>query len=270
MSRKERDRIAIMVGIQQGRLTLRAAAQVLGLSDRQTRRVWRRYQAQGDAGLVHRARGRPGPRRKPPALRARMLARYRERYEDFGPTLAAEYLREADGLEVDPETLRRWLLSEGVRTVRRRRQRHRQWRERKACFGEMLQMDGSHHDWFEGRRPPCVLMVGVDDATNRLWARFFEAETTHASYELFEDWVRHHGLPRSVYVDRDSIYRCEGTPSLADPLAGRAPRTPFGRAMEQLGVKLILAGSPQAKGRVERRNGVVSGPAGEGVAVGRD
>lgn len=257
MSRKERDRIAIMVGIQQGRLTLRAAAQVLGLSYRQTRRVWRRYQAQGDAGLVHRGRGRPGPRRTPPALRARIVARYRERYGDFGPTLAAEYLRDKDGLEVDHETLRRWLLAEGVRTVRRRRQRHRQWRERKTCFGEMLQLDGSHHDWLEGRRPPCVLMVGVDDATNRLRARFFEEETTQASYDTFEDWGRHHGLPRAVYVDRDSIYRCEGAPSVADQLAGRAPRTQFGRAMEQLGVRLILAGSPQAKGRVERMNGVL-------------
>ena len=257
MSRKERDRMTIMVGIQHGELTLRAAAQVLGLSYRQTRRVWRRYQGQGDAGLVHRARGRPSPRRTSPALRARILARYRERYGDFGPTLAAEYLREEDGLEVDHETLRRWLLAEGMRTLQRRRQRHRQWRERKPCFGEMVQLDGSHHDWFEGRREPCVLMVGVDDATNRLRARFFEAETTHASYDTFEDWTRRHRLPRSVYVDRDSIYRCEGEPSVADQLAGREPQTQFGRAMDQLGVKLILARSPQAKGRVERMNGVL-------------
>ena len=257
MSRKERDRMTIMVGIRGGELTLRAAAQVLGLSYRQTRRVWRRYQAEGDAGLVHRARGRPSPRRTSPALRARILARYRERYGDFGPTLAAEYLAEQDGLGVDHETLRRWLLAEGVWTVRRRRQRHRQWRERKACFGEMVQLDGSHHAWFEGRREPCVLMVMVDDATNRLRARFFEAETTHASYDTFEDWTQRHRLPRSVYVDRDSIYRCEGEPSVADQIAGREPQTQFGRAMDQLGVKLILAHSPQAKGRVERMNGVL-------------
>src|SRR5512145_2061824 len=257
MSRKERDRITIMVGIQHGELTLRAAAQVLGLSYRQTRRVWRRYQAQGDAGLVHRARGRPSPRRTPPALRARILARYRERYGDFGPTLAAEYLREEDGLEVDHETLRRWLLAEGVRTVGRRRQRHRQWRERKPCFGEMVQLDGSHHDWFEGRRGKCVLMVMVDDATNRIRVRFFEEETTRASYDLLEVWVRQHGLPGALYVDRDSIYRCEGLASVADQLAGKERQTQFGRAMEQLGVELILANSPQAKGRVERMNGVL-------------
>jgi len=245
-----------MTGIQQGELTLAAAAPVLGLSYRQARRVWRRYRAQGDAGLVHRLRGRPSPRRKPAKVRARVLARYRQRYPDFGPTLAAEYLAR-EGFKVDHETLRRWLLAEGLRAVRRRRQQHRQWRERKACFGEMVQLDGSHHDWFEGRRAPCVLMVMVDDATNRVRARFFEAETTRASYDTFEDWARHHRLPQSLYVDRDSIYRCEGTPSVAEQLAGKEPQTQFGRAMEQLGVKLILARSPQAKGRVERMNGVL-------------
>jgi len=257
MSRKERDRITIMVGIKQEELTLAAAAPLLGLSYRQTRRVWQRYQEQGDAGLVHRLRGRPSPRRKPARLRARVLARYRQRYPDFGPTLAAEYLARQDGLEVDHETLRRWLLAEGLRSVRRRRQQHRQWRERKACFGEMVQLDGSDHDWFEGRRAPCVLMVMVDDATNRLRARFFEAETTHASYDSLERWTRRHRLPRALYVDRDSIYRCEGVPSVADQLAGKEPQTQFGRAMEQLDVKLILARSPQAKGRVERMNGVL-------------
>ena len=133
----------------------------------QTKRVWRRYGAAGDAGLVHRLRGRPGKRSKPAALRAKILARYQERYRDFGPPLAAEYLAK-EQLVADHETLRRWLLAEQLRTVRRRRQRHRQWRERKPCFGTMVQLDGSHHDWFEGRRAKCVLMVMVDDATNRV------------------------------------------------------------------------------------------------------
>jgi len=215
MSRKERDRMRIMVQLKAGQLTLGAAAPLLGLGYRQARRVWQRYQAQGDAGLVHRSRGRPSPRRKAARLRTRILARYRQRYPDFGPTLAAEYLV-AEGLAIDHETLRRWLLAEGLRVVRRRRQVHRQWRERKACLGEMVQLDGSHHDWFEGRRGRCVLMVMVDDATNSVQARFFEEETTAASYELLAQWIRRHGLPRSLYVDRDSIYRCEGAPSLAD------------------------------------------------------
>jgi transposase len=198
MNRKERDRLTIMKGLERQELTLGAVSALLGLSYRQTRRVWRRYRAEGDAGLVHRLRGRPSLRRKPARLRARVLARYRERYGDFGPTLAAEYLAREDGLSVDHETLRRWLLAEGWRVVRRRRQRHRQWRERKACFGERVQLDGSHHDWFEGRRAPCVLMVMVDDATNRVRARFFEAETTGASYDTFESWTDRHRLPRSL------------------------------------------------------------------------
>ncbi len=257
MSRKERDRLTIMNEMKRRDLTLVQAARVMDLSYRQTQRVWRRYQREGDAGLVHRLRGRPSLRRKAPELRARVLARYAERYEDFGPTLAAEYLAADDGLVVDHETLRRWLLAAGERSVRRRRQRHRQWRERKACLGQMVQLDGSQHDWFEGRRAKAVLMVMVDDATGRLWAQFFEEETTRASYDVFEGWVRRHGLPRSLYVDRDSIYRCEGLGSVAEQLAGQAPQTQFGRAMAALEVELIMAKSPQAKGRVERMNGVL-------------
>jgi hypothetical protein len=232
------------------------AAGLTSLSYRQVKRVWRRYQDQGDVGLVHRLRGRASARRLSPELRARILARVEARYPDFGPTLAAEYLSQ-EGLKVDHETLRRWLLAEGTREVRRRRQKHRQWRERKPCFGAMVQLDGSDHDWFEGRRERAVLMVMVDDATGQVWAQFFEQETTRASYDMFEGWVRRWGLPQSVYVDRDSIYRCEGVGSIADQLAGKEPQTQFGRAMEQLGVELILANSPQAKGRVERMNGTL-------------
>ena len=257
MNQKERQRIGIMIGVKAGELSLVEAMDVLGLGYRQTKRVWRRYRADGDKGLVHRLRGKPGLRRKPAKLRARILARVAERYPDFGPTLAAEYLAK-DGLVVDHDTLRCWLLAEGKRTVRRRRQRHRQWRERKPCFGTMVQLDGSHHDWFEGRRGKGVLMVMVDDATNRLWAQFFEEETTHASYDVLEGWCRKYGLPQSLYVDRDSIYRCEGLGSIAEQIAGKEPQTQFGRAMEQLGVELILANSPQAKGRVVQRDWTVA------------
>jgi len=257
MSRKERERMTVMVGVTERKLTLMQACALMGVSYRQSKRLWKRYQADGDAGLVHRLRGKPSARRKPPALRAQALALYaEERYADFGPTLMAEHLAKA-GLAVDHETLRRWRLAEGKHTVRRRKQQHRQWRERKPCFGAMVQLDGSHHDWFEGRGPKCVLMVMVDDATNTLHAWFFAEETTRASYDMLEGWVRRHGLPGSLYVDRDSIYRCEGAASIAEQLAGKAPQTQFGRAMEQLGVELILAHSPQAKGRVERMNGTL-------------
>src|ERR1039458_879113 len=257
MSRKERERLTIMAGVKAQELTLVQAGELMGGGYRQGRRIWKRYPADGDAGLVHRLRGQPSARRKPTELRALALARYaEERYADFGPTLMAEHLAQ-EGLAVDHETLRRWRLAEGQWTVRRRRQKHRQWRERKPCFGAMVQLDGSHHDWFEGRRTPCVLMVMVDDATNRMRARFFEEETTRASYDVLESWARQHGLPRSLYVDRDSIYRCEGVASIAEQLAGQQPQTQFGRAMEPLGVELILANSPQAKGRAERMTGVL-------------
>ena len=257
MSRKERERLTVMAGLKEQKLTVRQASTLMGVGYRQARRIWKRYQADGDAGLVHRLRGKPSARRKPVKVRAQALALYaEERYADFGPTLMAEQLAKI-GLSVDHETLRRWRMTEGKHTVRRRKQRHRQWRERKPSFGAMVQLDGSHHDWFEGRGPKCVLMVMVDDATNALHARFFGEETTRASYDVLAGWVRKHGLPGSLYVDRDSIYRCEGQPSVADQLAGKAPQTQFGRAMEQLGVELILANSPQAKGRVERMNGVL-------------
>lgn len=257
MSRKERGRLTIMAGIKQKALTLVQASELMGVCYRQSKRIWKRYQTDGDAGLVHRLRGQPSARRKPPELRVQALARYaEERYADFGPTLMAEHLAK-EKLVVDHETLRRWRVAEGRHTVRRRKQRHRQWRERKPSFGAMVQLDGSHHDWFEGRGPKCVLMVLVDDATNRMRARFFAEETTRASYDVLEGWVRQHGLPASLYVDRDSIYRCEGVASIAEQLAGKQPQTQFGRAMAQLGIELILANSPQAKGRVERMNGTL-------------
>jgi hypothetical protein len=256
MSQKERVRLVVMQQVKQNELTLAQACEVLGLCYRQTKRVWRRYRLEGDRGLVHGLRGKPGKRAKPARLKKRILARYQERYSDFGPTLAAEYLAD-EGMVVDHETLRRWRLAQGQPRMRRRRQRHRQWRQRKPCFGAMVQLDGSHHDWFEGRGPRCVLMVMVDDATNRVWAKFFEEETTHASYDMLDDWAGQHGLPQSLYVDRDSIYRCEGVGSVAEQLAGQEPQTQFGRAMKELGVELILANSPQAKGRVERMNGVL-------------
>jgi transposase len=255
MSKKERPRLGIMQQVKAKLMSLVAAAELLGLSYRQTKRVWRRYRDRGDAGLVHLGRGRGGNRGKTAKTRERILARYRERYPDFGPTLAAEHLGR-EGLAVDHETLRRWLLAQGWWTVRRRRQHHRAWRERKACFGELVQMDGSHHDWFEGRRAKAVLMVMIDDATNRSYARFSEEETTRAAYDTFEGYARRHRMPLGLYVDRDSIYRTEREQSVAEQLAGEAPLTQFGRAMKQLGVKLELAYSPQAKGRVERRNGL--------------
>jgi len=214
MSGKERERLKIMAGVKEEELTLVAAAGLMGVCYRQSKRIWRRYQDAGAAGLVHRLRGQPSARRKPSSLREQVLALCaEERSAGFGPTLMAEHLLQAK-LVVDHETLRRWRIATNQHTVRRRRQQPRQWRERKPGFGEMVQLDGSHHDWFEGRGPKCVRMGMVAAATHRMDCRFFEEETPRARYDVLEGWLQQHGLPVSLYVDRDSIYRGEGPPSL--------------------------------------------------------
>lgn len=256
MSGRERLRLETVRRVDRGDLTLVKAAQVLGLSYRQMKRVCRRFQEEGDVGVVHRHRGRASNRQGDVEKRTRAVELYRTKYSDFGPTLAAEYLSKDDGLEVAVETLRRWLSGAGLWKVHRPGVKHRSRRARKEHIGEMIQMDGSWHDWFEGRRGWATLMVMIDDATNRTYARFFEQETTQAAMETFGRYVRRYGLPRSLYVDRDSIYRPGREETVEDRLSGMEPVTQFGRAMQTLKVRLILANSPQAKGRVERRNAV--------------
>lgn len=260
MSVQERRRLAVLSQVAGGQLSVAEAGRQLGLSERQIRRVWGRYRREGDAGLVHGLRGRPGNRGIDPALRGQALALYREHYADFGPTLASEMLAERDGLVVHPQTLRRWLVDAGLWRSRRRRPPKRQRRPRRAHFGELVQLDGSPHDWFEqgvtGGALPC-LMVMVDDATGETDAQFFPAESTVAAMTMVGDWARRHGLPQAVYSDRHSIYRRNDRE--ADEVAdrtGQRPPTQFGRALAELGVGLIWARSPQAKGRVERRHRV--------------
>jgi hypothetical protein len=244
--------LELLARVRDQQLTLTAVAELLPLSYRQTKRIWRRYQAEGDAGLVHRLRGRPSPRRIDPDKRQQILELYESQYEGFGPTLAAEKLAQRDGLPIDHETLRRWLIQKNWWKRQRRRSRHRQRRERKPHRGELIQIDGSEHDWFEGRGPRAVLMVMIDDATNITYARFYEAEDTRAAFDLFGRYYDRYGLPQALYADLDSIYRVN------EPLESppRQRLTQFGRAMQQLGVRIVPAYSPQAKGRVERRNGV--------------
>jgi transposase len=256
MSRKERHRLELLSRVKRGELRLSKAAELLKLSYRQAKRVYRRYRESQDAGLVHRLRGRASNHRLGSDRREQVISICREKYGDFGPTLAAEYLATLDGQKVTVTTLRRWMLEAGLWTARRRRSEHRRWRARKECLGEMVQMDGSHHDWFEGRREWAVLMVMIDDATNRTYARFFEGETTVAAMTTFRHYVDHYGLPQSLYVDRDSIYEPTRDATVDEELAETGPLTQFGRAMKELDVTLICAHSPQAKGRVERRNGV--------------
>jgi transposase len=257
MSRKERRRLEVFSRVKEGQITQAKASGFLGLSYRHTKRVYKRYTEEGDRGLPHRARGRPSNRRMAEEIRRGILEVYKNRYGDFGPTLAAEHLEKRDGYRISPETLRQWLLKEGLWKKQRRRKKHRRWRERKAYAGELVQMDGSHHDWFEGRREKAVLMVMVDDATSRTYARFFEGETARAAFETFGRYTGLYGLPRALYVDRDSIYRCEREATVEEELKNTGPLTQFGRAMDHLGVALIPAYSAPAKGRVERTNGTL-------------
>jgi transposase len=254
MSEDERRRLVACERIAAGELTRVAAAAALGICERQMRRSFAIWQADGAAGLVHKSRGRVSNRAaESKGLKERAFAAYVERYSDYGPTLASETLAK-EGVVVPRETLRRWLSAAGLRPAKPAKRTHRSRRPRRERFGEMVQMDGSKHDWFSGRRKEATLMVAVDDATGRVFARFFEEETSEAACETFRGWCDRHGLPSALYVDRAGIYRSDREPTPDETMRGERPQTQFGRAMRELGVELILANSPQAKGRVEREN----------------
>ena len=253
MSQRELQRLPVIEAVRARRITQVTAAGCLGLSERQIRRLQARLQQEGPQGMGHRGRGRPSNHRCPEGLRQRVLALIRERYADFGPTLACEKLAALHTIHLSDETIRQWMRQAGLVAGRRRPRPHRQWRERKACLGEMVQLDGSHHAWLEGRGPRLVLMGYIDDATNRVFARFYDYEGTLPALESFARYAKRYGLPQSVYVDRHTTYRSPGKRTVEDELAGRArPQSQFERAMSELGVTLIPAYSPQAKGRIER------------------
>ena len=256
MSLKERQRMATFERLSCKDITLLQASRQLGITRRHCRRILRRYELEGDCGLVHRSRGAPSSNRKPPEFRASVLALCRTNYPDFGPTLASEKLRERDQKRVHPETLRLWLIQDGQRALRKSKARHRTWRKRKAHFGDMVQMDGSVHDWFEGRGPRCFLMSMVDDATGTTLLLFSEEETTFAAMLLMQAWVKLYGIPVSLYVDRKNVYVTDREQTKEEQLCAMPPLTQFGRACHQLGVRIIEANSPQAKGRVERKHAV--------------
>ena len=256
LSVKERERSEVLSKVAKSSISLSKASELLGVSYRQVLRLWKRYQLDGAAGLKHGLRDRASNHQLDAACRERVLELCRAKYGDFGPTLAVEYLVKCDGETLSEETLRQWLIEAGLWSARRRGAPHRQWRERRACWGELVQMDGSNHDWFEGRRGRASMMVMIDDATNWTHAKFFESETTAAAMTVFGEYVGHYGLPRALYVDRAGIYETTRDSTVDEALRDTAPLTQFGRAMRELGVELILAHSPQAKGRVERRHAV--------------
>jgi len=252
MSQQERDRLRVLHEVKQKHLTQVEAARRLKVTDRHVRRMLVRIGERGDVGIVHRLRGRPSNRKLADPWKQKILARVRHRYADFGPTLATEHLAQ-DGLRVSHETLRKWMIQ--VALWRPRRQRVKAvhvWRERRACFGELVMQDSSPFRWLEDRGPACQLIALIDDATSRIWARFAEHDSTEENLKTLEGWLRRYGRPVAHYTDRNSIFRTTRPAQWGEQLRGHRARTQFGRALHELGVEGIAAQSPQAKGRIER------------------
>jgi len=256
-SQRELKRLHIVQKVIEGSLKQTEAAELLSLSIRQTGRIMIRVREEGSLGVVHRSRGRESNRKLPQAIKDQVLNLYRKNYEGFGPTLAQEKLLERDGISISDETLRLWLIEAQLWKKKRKGKQHRQWRPRKDRYGEMIQADGSHHDWFEGRGPACVFMGYIDDATGKVYGRYYEYEGTLPAMDSFRRYVRKYGIPMSLYMDKHTTYKATGEPSIEEQLNGTEPMSEFGRALKELGVELIHAHSPQAKGRVERLFGTL-------------
>ena len=242
MSTKEIDRAHVLRQIVTGSLTVPEGSASMGLSERQCFRLLFRYRQSGDAGLVHRLRGQLSNNAYPLSCRSPILELYRTRYHDYGPTLFAEIVEETFGYVLDSETLRRWLIEEKLWYPGKHRTRHRKKRPRREAIGSLVQIDGSHHDWFEGRGPACCLFVFIDDASNRSLFRFASSENTHDALDALRRYVDRYGIFEQAYTDRGSVYYDDRR------------RTQFTRALMALHSSITFARSPQAKGRVERAN----------------
>jgi len=243
--------------VEKGHLTQVEAGGRLRLSDRQVRRWLVRVRAEGDGGVIHRLRGRASNRKMPEKLRQRVLARLRQRYADFGPTLASEHLL-AEGLALSRETLRKWMIAAGLWQPRRRKlKRVHVWRQRRAAFGELVLWDSSPFAWLEDRGPACHLIAMMDDATSRLWGHFAEHDSVEENLRVLEGWLRRQGRPLAFYTDKDSLFVINRPAQLAEQLAGQPARTQIGRALWELDIDWIPAHSPQAKGRIENLFGTL-------------
>jgi transposase len=259
MSFTELKRAEVLARVRAHTLSLRDASTLMGLSYRQTRRVWKRFRRGGTIALRHRSAGRRSPHRKRAAFKHRVLTLIRRHFlgdadhEPFGPTLIAEHLLEEFELRVDAETVRRWMLAQGLWRRARQAPKHRRRRACKAHFGELVQLDGSFEPWLEDRGPEACLMDMVDDATNRVGLRFEPQETIWGAVRSLRAWIGQYGIPRALYTDWKNVYVRK--PTEAELASDEPARTQFGRMCATLGIRIIAASSPQAKGRVERGNG---------------
>lgn len=254
LTMRQLDRLKILQALADGHLKTGIAATRLGVSSRQALRLLRRYQAQGAAGLQNQHQGQPGNNQLPPGLESRVRGLIRDSYADFGPTLAAEKLRERHGIDLATETVRRIMIDAGFWVPRKLRPpKVHQPRNRRACLGELVQIDGSDHAWFEDRAPACTLLVYVDDATGRLMQLLFvPTESTQAYFTATRAYVERHGKPQAFYSDKAGVFRINAR----ENAEGRG-YTQFGRALFELNIDSLCANTSQAKGRVERMNGVL-------------
>ena len=248
MSTRELNRLKVLAQVQQKKLTQLLAAKQLNISERHVRNLLRKIEANGDKAIISKKRGKMSNHTLPLALKTKTLDLIRKHYPDFGPKLANEYLKNEHNIDISNETLRLWMTKERIWIPKVDRKKLHLPRERRGAFGELIQIDGSHHDWFEGRSPPCVLMVMIDDATSTITSLFFaESESLEAYYQVFARHLQTYGIPMALYGDRCSTL----TPR--DPRRSK-DTTQFQLSLKELNCKLILALSPQAKGRVERVN----------------
>jgi transposase len=251
MSAKEVNRLEVMQRLEEKRMKQKAAAELLEISERQVKRLLRRYREQGASGLVSQRRGKPSSHQLTEGMRREVLDLLKGKYKGFGPTLACEKLVEVDGLKISDESVRKMMMVEGLWKAKPARKLEvHQMRERRACDGELEQMDGTDHDWFEGRSERCTLLVMIDDATGKLGALSFVPEESFFGYcGLLRQYLTAHGRPAGLYTDKHGIFRVNiPNAGLGDNL------TQFGRAMQNLEIPILCANTPQAKGRVERAN----------------
>jgi hypothetical protein len=255
MSRKELNRLPVIESVINRKMTQTEAANRLGLTDRQIRRIVISFSQLGPAGLIHHLRGRPSNRRVSQELKSRAIDLVKEKYSDFGPTLAAEKLEEIDNLKIGTNVLRLEMIKTDLWQEKKRKAKHREWRERKDYFGELVQFDGSHHDWLEGRNQEegrAVLLASRDDANNLVFARFYQFEGTMPVFDFWQRYIGNFGKPKAIYLDNHGTYRVNHKIALDEKTL-----TQFGRACEELNVELVYAKSPQAKGRIENLFGTL-------------
>jgi transposase len=242
MSQRELRRLHFVKSAIGKVITQAEAAEAMEISERQVRRIIRKVREEGDVGIVHGSRGRSSNHATSGKLKTKVLDLFKKQYSDFGPTLASEKLFERDKIVISDETLRLWLLEAKIPYKQRKKRPHREWRERKARLGEMVQTDGSHHDWFEGRGPKCVLMGYIDDATGRPWGRFEPYEGTLPAMRSLKGYIKRYGIPAALYLDKHMTYRSPKKQTIADELAGRRAMSQFQRAAEELS-RFITSGS---------------------------